>query len=314
MPSLGARSILLLMQLLKPRRAFASPEAVTRHIQRVRRIAPARPGASLHKHLRITAEACLGHEVYRLSPRAQPASAAPSTPADGSRQLVVMYLHGGGYVLPVNRFYWHFIAKLAHQTGAAFIVPLYPLAPEHSGLAALNFVREVYLREMAKNHEVLLIGSSAGAGLALALAASLRDHGEVAPRHLVLMTPWVDVAIPHPEAEQIAPHDPMLALPGLRECGRLYAGDLPTSHPVISPAKGDLSGLPPMTIYAATNDILAPDAVAMAHKVRAQGGKADLKMGVGMTHGWPFLGAVPEARQARAEIEAIVRAAAAAVH
>lgn len=74
-----------------------------------------------------------------------------------------------------------------------------------------------------------------------------------------------------------------------REAGRLYAGALPT------------------TILAGTRDLSHHDAVDLAHKARSQGSLVDLRMGQDMIHVWPLL-PIPEGRQARVEIAALIRA------
>jgi acetyl esterase/lipase len=123
-----------------------------------------------------------------------------------------------------------------------------------------------------------------------------------------LLTPWVDVELAHAEVTSIEARDPMLAIAGALEAGRLYAGSLPTSHPAISPARGELRGLPPMTIFAGGRDILGPDAVAFAEKARASGCEVELRFEPEMIHAWALLG-FPESRATLAEMASAVRAA-----
>lgn len=299
MASLGAHTMFALLRVLRRKRIYASTEGLAQGIRQVRRAGAARPSAALHRKLHITEETLDQRTVYRIRSRSAPAPTAR-----------VIYLHGGAYVRPITSFHWRHLAALAQATGHEYVVPLYPLAPESQGLAALEFAQAVYLREVARKDPLVLMGDSAGAGLALALAAAARDAGQVAARRLILITPWVDVELPHPDTHAIEPTDPMLGRVGVLEAGRLYAGHLPTSHPAISPARGNLQGLPAMTLFVAGRDILGPDALAFAEQARASGCEVDMHFAQEMMHAWALLG-FAESRQARA---LIAQAALAAVN
>lgn len=295
--SLGARATILLLRLIRRKRIYASKQGLERGIQQTRQAGPARPSAKLARDLHIAQETFAGQTVYRVRSKSR-----PQTPAR------ILYFHGGAYVRPITAFHWRFLAALAHATGGELVVPLYPLAPENHGLAALDFALQVHQRESAQTEHLFLMGDSAGGGLALALAATLRDQGVVAARRLILLTPWVDVELPHPDAPAIEPRDPMLAVVGARLAGQMYAGGLSTSHPAVSPMRGALHGLPPMTLFAAGRDILGPDAMAFAAKALAHGCEVDLRVEPDMVHVWPLLG-FAESRRAVAEMAAAIHAA-----
>lgn len=297
MTSLGAKTMFALLHLLRRKRIYASVEGLVHGIRQTRSAGPARPTAAMHKALHIAEESLDNRTVYRVRSKSRPAAKAR-----------VLYFHGGAYVRPVTSFHWRHIAALSHATGCEYVVPLYPLAPESHGLAALEFAREVYRRESAHGAPIVLMGDSAGAGLALALAAAARDAGERAARRLILLTPWVDVELPHPEVHAVEPTDPMLARAGVLEAGRLYAGALPTSHPAISPARGNLQGLPPMTLFVAGRDILGPDALAFAEQARSSGCEVDVHFAQEMMHAWAVMG-FAESRIARAAMAEAVQAA-----
>lgn len=295
--SLGAQATFLLLRLIRRKRIYASRQGLEQGIRQTRQAGPARPTAAMARDLHIALETVAGREVYRVRSKRVPQKAAR-----------VVYFHGGAYVRPITGFHWRLLAELAHATGVELVVPLYPLAPEHHGLAALAFAQLVHAREAAQGEPLFLMGDSAGGGLALALAAALRDQGERSAHRLVLITPWVDVELPHPDAPSIEPRDPMLAVVGARLAGQMYAGALPTSHPVVSPIHGELHGLPPMTLFVAGRDILGPDAMAFADKARTSGCEVDVRVAPDMVHVWPLLG-FAEARSAIAEMAAAIHAA-----
>lgn len=295
--SLGAKATFLMLRLIRRNRIYASREGLEQGIRQTRQAGPALPPASMARDLHIAQEKVAGRAVFRLRSKRTPAVVARA-----------VYFHGGAYVRPINAFHWRFLSELAHVTGVELVVPLYPLAPEHRGLAALAFAQQVHARESAHGGPIFLMGDSAGGGLAIALAATLRDQGVQAARRLILITPWVDVELPHPDVPAIAPRDPMLAMVGARLAGQMYAGALPTSHPAISPIQGELHGLPPMTLFVAGRDILGPDAIAFVDKARASGCEVDLRVAPDMVHVWPLLG-FAESRKAVAEMAAAIHAA-----
>jgi len=290
MTSLGAKATVLLLRLVNRRKAYSSVGGLMQGIAQTRKAGPARPTSAIASAL----QSFQGRDVYRVRPRrAEPRSSR------------VLYLHGGGYVRPITRYHWRMIAELAEATGLEFIVPLYPLAPESHGLVALRFVTDLYRSLVGGDGHLFVMGDSAGAGLALSLAASLRDSGDELPKRLVLLTPFVDVELLHADAARIAPVDPMLGIDGIREAGRLYAGDMPTSHPSISPSRGDPTGLPPMTLFVGTRDILGPDALDYAQSARACGCVVDLRVEEDMIHAWAVMG-FAEAKRTRAEMASVL--------
>lgn len=291
MPSLRHHALVLLLHAMRRRRIYASAESLQRGIAQVRSsgaAAPPAPSAALSVQRRELA----GHPVFTL---------APARPVRAPRP--VLYLHGGGYVRPITPQHWGFLNWLVRTSGCEVTVPLYPLAPESTCTDTLAWVRAVHA-QLAMRHApeaIHFMGDSAGGGLALALAQTLRDAGQPSAAQMVLITPWVDVAVPHPAAVRTAQRDPMLALAGVREAGRLYAGALPLDHPAVSPAWGDVAGLPPMALFVATRDMLGHDALDFAQRVRQTGGALELHLGQGLVHAWPLL-PVPEARVARSAI------------
>lgn len=294
MPSLGARTFAGILRLVGRNRSLSSAAALAKAIARIRHQGPALPTAGMRRKLRINEEIIDDRLVITLR---------PITDAGNSKH--VMYLHGGAFVRPITHYHWRFLQYLVATTGCTVTVPFYPLTPEDSGLTALQYVLEVRQRIMGTlgTRTEVLMGDSAGGNLALAAALALRDTGAALPRHLVLIAPWVDVAMCHPGIAAIAPRDPMLAVRGLQEAGRLYAGDMTLNHPYISPLHADLSGLPSMAIYAGTRDILYPDIRALAEKARIQGNSVELIVGPEMIHVWPIL-PFREGRAARSDIAA----------
>lgn len=220
----------------------------------------------------------------------------------------VVYLHGGAYVHPVLTTHWNLLARLVRASGAVVTVPLYGLAPAHDVdevLPLLDAVLEDVRR--ASPSRVVVAGDSAGGALALVAAMRERDAGRPVPDALVLFSPWVDALLDSPAVAEVAPFDPMLGRDGLVAAGRWWAGDRGPASPEVSPVRGDLSGLPPVSAYAGDRDLLTPDVKRLVHGVTAAGGRAELRLYRGAFH--VFVGApwTPEARRALRHAASVVR-------
>ena len=289
MISLRAQAMILLLKVINRRKIYLSRESLLKGISDTRKAGPAKPTQKQEKKLLISRVVFQERDVYRLQSHRAPPVAR------------VIYFHGGAYVRPITSFHWRMLADLVEQTGMEFIVPLYPLAPENNGLSTLQFVTDLYDQETFDGLPILLMGDSAGGGLALALAGVLKSKPFLAPRRLILISPCVDMEMSNPKIASIETTDPMLHAVGVREAGRLYAGALSLSHPAISPANGDMVGLPPMTIFLAGRDIVSPDAMAYATTAMIRGCNVDLHIEQDMFHVWPIFG-FPEAIRTRKEI------------
>jgi len=292
MSSLRSQLVIAFLRVTRRKRIYSSVQALLDGIRQVRQAGPAQPSAGMKRCLDIREQRLAGVPVYRLAPR---------IPTAHGQHL--LYLHGGAYVRPITRHHWRFLHELVERSGHTISVPLYPLAPESDCQRTVATVVQIYRQLCAQERLPALgvMGDSAGGGLALALCDALREQGIVLPTRLVLICPWVDVRMQHAAIAGSEQDDPMLAAVGLREAGRLYAGELGVDHPHVSPIEGDLGGLPPLLIFAGTRDIAHHDEVLFAERCRAAGVQVDSVVGEGMIHVWPIL-PIPEGRQALAKI------------
>lgn len=206
-----------------------------------------------------------GRPVYEVVPKRM---------GDGPRRGHMLYLHGGAYVRPLVPFvHWPFIVRLASTLERTVTVPIYPLAPEHTYRDVFPFLLRIYDRILARRSAdtVMFAGDSAGGSMALALCHALRDAEMVQPSAALLLSPWLDVRISHPDAQAVARLDPALNIEHLREAGRRYAGGAPPDTPLVSPGLGPLTGLPPLTIFTGTHEVLNPDIRAFRRRAAAEG-------------------------------------------
>lgn len=273
-------------------RAFRTPETVRRTAARRRRhSAP----LSLRRLCRVHEETVAGFPVITLTP------GKPS-----GRELI--YLHGGAYVFPLREAHWWIISALIRRTGATVTVPLYGLAPWHSVAEALPFVDAVHqaVARRAPGGRVFVAGDSAGGGLALAHVMDRRDRGQSQPRSLFLFAPWVDCTMSNPGIAALDRQDPMLDVPGLVYCARLWARGLPLDSWQVSPISGTLAGLAPVHLFQGGRDLLLPDAKRFALKAAAASLPVELEVAPAGFHVYVAATFTPEARSALDRVAGVI--------
>ncbi|KOV30270.1 esterase [Streptomyces sp. H021] len=282
------------------RRRFASAEAVRARVAAAaRRPTSHLPPRRLGRVADISRTFVGAWPVYDVSPLG----------AEPSAQ--VLYVHGGGYVGELERRHWELVRTLVTRARARVVVPAYTLAPRGTADRTVPVATDLLSGLIAGGGDggTVLIGDSAGAGLALAAAQRLRDRDGEQPSRIVLVSPWLDVTMSHPDQAAIEEADPVLTRAGLAEAGRLYAGTLAAEDPLVSPLRGTFGGLAPLTVFSGTRDVLATDSRELVRRARAEGTEVEFHEAVGLAHVYPLL-PVPEGRAARDRIVELVRSAA----
>ncbi|TVQ55553.1 MAG: alpha/beta hydrolase [Rhodobacteraceae bacterium] len=229
----------------------------------------------------------------------------------GAGGALILYLHGGAFILGSPRTHRHLAAALAAAAGAEAAIPAYRLAPEHPHPAALEDALAAWralLDRGADPARTAFAGDSAGGGLALALAAAARAEGLPDPACVVAFSPWVDMTLSGASWRTNAEADCMLPATRAPEVvgWRMNGADL--RDPFASPlfARWDRPP-PPALIFASRTEVLADDAIAMAAALKAAGGEAEIAWAPDAPHAWPiFTGLAPEADEALAEAGAYV--------
>ena len=195
-----------------------------------------------------------------------------SAPDCDARRTVV-HFHGGGYCIGSAFTPRSWAAHLSAQAGCRVVLPQYRLAPEHPHPAALEDARAVLaaLASQAEPGSIVVSGDSAGGGLALALALSLREEGQDLPAGCILLSPWLDLGRDRRAVPDLVRRDVVLSPGWLEACARAYAAPAAWADPSVSPLHAALAGLPPLLIQAATDELLAPDADLLAASASAAG-------------------------------------------
>ncbi|MFE6864648.1 alpha/beta hydrolase fold domain-containing protein [Nocardia sp. NPDC057668] len=152
-----------------------------------------------------------------------------------------------------------------------------------------------------------VVGNSAGAGLGLAAAQTLAAEDGPRPAGLILISPWLDGSMSHPDLPGLEAVDPFHRAAGLAEIGRLYADGLSVRDPRVSPLFGPMTGLAPLTVFSGTRELFLTDARTLADRAEAAGIPIDYHEAPGLPHNYALF-PTPEGRAARAVILAACRA------
>lgn len=237
-------------------------------------------------------------------------------PPQGARGVVV-YLHGGGWVIGRIDEFDTLARKLAERTSCAIVLVDYRLAPEHPYPAAVDDCYSALewtagrLAEIAGRDQVPLIvaGDSAGGNLAAIMALRARERGGPNIALQVLIYPVTDADLDRPsyldpDNQLILTRDAMVWF------WDLYTPDAsrrmePDASPLRAPS---LSGLPPAVVMTAEYDVLRDEGEAYAERLREAGVPVDFQRYAGQTHGFFSLLPLPGSERGFQQVVKAVRA------
>ena len=224
-------------------------------------------------------------------------------PQDASKPIV-LYIHGGAYYHNFSSRHWAAMAEWARTTGCGIVAPNYLLLYCYTAKDAHPLMMQLYrqLIQQYSARRIIVMGDSAGGGFTLALAQEMRGDSIEQPKHLVLISPWVDVL---GGDDALQEKDTFLNAEVLRKIGTDWAGDMDPRDPMISPLYGDMQGLPPTDLFTGTWEIFYTDIVNTCNKMKAAGVDVQLHVAEKMGHVYP-LWPCPEGSKARKEIADII--------
>src|SRR5689334_19067196 len=162
---------------------------------------------------------------------------------------VVLYFHGGVYVIGDAFQAAELASQVGRRTRAKVISVDYRLAPEHPYPAAVDDALAAYealLRNGTAPSDIVFAGESAGGGLAVATLVNARDHGLPLPAAAFAMSPYADLTLAGTTMETKREADPLLSPQALRARVTDYTAGRDAAVGLISPVFADLSGLPPL--------------------------------------------------------------------
>ncbi|WEK46276.1 MAG: alpha/beta hydrolase [Candidatus Andeanibacterium colombiense] len=240
------------------------------------------------------------------TPSDTPVPARLLTPANAEPGLI-LFAHGGGFTLGSIASHAHVAAWLGEAARCAVLIFDYRLAPEHPFPAALHDYRAVYrcaLDQGTASSSIAFAGDSAGANLSLSVVV----NGDLPlPGAVAMLSPSLDLAA-YLALDPAQISDKSVDAAGIAGGFRDYIGSANAADPRVSPNRGGVSGLPPLFVQLAKHEVFAPEALAFAERVKAEGGAAEIDVWEEMVHDWHWYAPrLPEAREALERAGAFIR-------
>jgi acetyl esterase/lipase len=228
--------------------------------------------------------------------------------ADAGR--VILYLHGGGYVIGSINTHRAISGRISRAAKARVLLIDYRLAPEHPFPAAVEDSIAAYrylLAQGTRPGRIAVAGDSAGGGLAIATLVAIKEAKLPMPAAGVGLSPWVDLEGIGESMTTKAKADPMVQKDGLVLMAAAYLAGKDPRTPLAAPLYADLSGLPPLLIQVGTAETLLDDSTRLAERARKSGVSVTLEPWENMVHVWQaFAPILDEGQQAIEKIGAFV--------
>lgn len=257
---------------------------------------PAKIPKSIQKNFDIIEASKKGRSIWTLKPK------------ENVSEKVILYLHGGAYYWNISKYNWSFSETIINKTNATIVMPDYPLAPDATCDQVYEFVGEIYNELITKYspENIILMGESAGGGLALGFAMALEEEDKPQPKQLILLAPWLDVSMSNPDILTVDEKDKILGIKGLQLAGVGYAGQLKLDNYKVSPIYGNLTGLPKLSIFVGTHDILIADAKKLKNKAEKSNFSLNYFEYPKMFHVWILSQKLKEAEFAISQITSLI--------
>jgi epsilon-lactone hydrolase len=201
---------------------------------------------------------------------------------------IVLYFHGGVYVMGDASAPADLASQIGRRTRAKAISVDYRLAPEHPYPAAVDDALAAYkalLDNGTAPSDIVFAGESAGGGLAITTLVNARDHGLPLPAAALAMSPYADLTLAGTTIDAKSKADPLLSREALQARISDYTAGQDAALPLISPIFADLTGLPPLIIQAGSHEVLLDDAIRLAR----QAAIADVEVTLSITPGVPHV-------------------------
>lgn len=214
---------------------------------------------------------------------------------------VIIYLHGGCYIYGNINNYCTIPVQLSNTTGIKVLSVNYSLAPENPFPKAIEDVQNIYeylIEEGYTSDQIVIVGDSAGGGLALATVIKLRDLKVDLPAALGLFSPWVDLTLKGDTIETLKDFDNVLSKRQLEGAAKIYAEKQELTNPLISPVFADLKNCPPMMILAGGREILLSDSINLARKATLDNTTVNFIVWDKLDHVFAVDSTLPESKEA----------------
>lgn len=203
----------------------------------------------------------------------------------GTNKLVI-YLHGGCFVLGSIHSHQALVSHIAGHLALPVLFIEYSLAPEKPFPAAIIEIEQVYKYILQQNPEqdIIFMGDSAGAGLAISVLSGLNAQGIKSPAYLIMLSPWTDLTCNNESLRINAPFDPVLSKKALQYYTKLYVStnDLHQANPI----ENICGPFPPTLIITGSGEVLLDDSKILFNKIANEQSNVKLSIYEKQNHVW----------------------------
>lgn len=219
----------------------------------------------------------------------------------------LLYVHGGGFRMGEASLWAGLASRIALTGGVRVLIPNYRLAPEHPFPAALHDLAQVYESLICWGlAPTLVLGDSAGGGLACTLLQAARAGGVPLPRALVLLSPWLDLTLRSDTYRRCAASDRAFSTESAQQAASNYLQGAAADDPLVTPALGDFSDFPPSTVFASSSEVLLGDSLELITRMSLARRRIDAHIWPDLPHVWPIASASCAATSKTIEIIASI--------
>ncbi|WP_454878101.1 alpha/beta hydrolase [Serratia inhibens] len=224
------------------------------------------------------------------------------TPDNLETDAIVMYIHGGAYIVGEPAGYHGIGGNYASMLGARVYMPDYRLAPEYPFPTPVTDTVRAYewlIEQGFDASKIVLAGESAGGAMVVTVMVAARNKGLPLPAGGVSISPWANLEHTGVSMTNREGLDPLNTKAGLDFLARIFLGDALPNHPMASPVFADVTGLPPVLVQIGENELMLSDAMRLATHLGDNRVRVNLEVWPGMFHAWHFFSTLqPEAVQA----------------
>jgi epsilon-lactone hydrolase len=232
-------------------------------------------------------------------------------PAGASTDHVVLYLHGGGYVMNTVDTHVKLGGGIGVAAGCRVLNFDYRMGPEDPFPAAVTDALAAYkalLDEGVPASSIVISGDSAGGGLTIATLVSARDAGLPQPAAAVVFSPWTDLEGIGASMDSNVGVDLMIERQTMFGVGQLYLAGADVRSPLASVIYADLHGIAPLLIQVGGHEVLLDDSTRLAVTAAHAGVAVTLEVFPEMQHVFQTaLGQLPESDDALARAGAFIK-------
>lgn len=253
------------------------------------------PTQSIMKNFNVTTALIDGRNVFTIEPK------------ENKAQRHVLYIHGGAYVFNTSAHQWGLIENLVRETNCTFIVPDYPMAPQHTYVDAYKFMESVYKKVISEVNpkDLIFLGDSSGGGFVLGLAQKIKQDGLALPSQVIMLAPWLDITCSNPEIKEIDKDDVLSSVDNLKMAAEAFTKGGDINHHLVCPIHGPLEGLPKLSLFIGTHDIFYADAKKFKALCEQKGVPLNYYVYPKMGHVWMVMG-IAEAEHAVQQIKELI--------